>query len=335
MNWEAELELFREGVIERKVDLELERIFQQSQEKSMKQGAVYGASILGFLGLFASKELVLLLSLMGFLGLGISLSFLMGPPGLIFGVIVGIAGAMFSILGLGSLLSSAWIMAPVVGLLSCAVIGAIVGAGLHVKVQRFRLQFQRDKFAAPLREKHSMLILEPMELLSFWENRASLFILNRMEEIEGRLKLMRKNIQDSLKLEGRLKENEPSLLEELRSGRKLMENSIGDALQLKEGLAVLHSRFRDKVQELKILVDRQKDLERKFYLEEELQGQIRKTLKKGARLRERWEEDRTRLHSEIEGMALAFQEQLFQSKDFLLAHMQLEEGSQNTITNSD
>ena len=111
---------------------------------------------------------------------------------------------------------------------------------------------------------------------------------------------------------------------ELREGRQKVELSIRDAMELKDALATLHSRFRDKVQELKTLVDKQKDLERQTYLEEELQGRIRKTIKTAHSLQDQWNEEREHLQSEIQGMAQAFQEQLFQSRDFVLAHIHLD-----------
>ncbi|MBT3784191.1 sulfite exporter TauE/SafE family protein [bacterium] len=331
MDWEMELEAFREGVVQRKVDEELELLFAQLQEASLKKGALIGAVFLGLLGLFAGKELILVLTLLGFLGIGISMAFLMGAAGLVFGVIIAMVGAIFSIGGLGAILSgSSGLLVPLLGFLSCAVLGALVGAGFHVKIQRLLLNRRREEIAIPLREKHSTLILEPSELLTFWENRASLFLTDRMRRVEDRLKNMRRNTAESLSLEEELikKGGEAELMIELRSGRQMVEISIRDAVQLKEALATLHSRFRDKIQELKVLVDRQKEIEKQVYLEEELQGRIRKTLKAARTLRRDWEEESDQLQSEIQGMAEAFQEQLFQSRDFVLAQLNLDDSQQ-------
>ena len=332
MNWESEIELFRQGIIDRKVDLELEQLAVDGEEEDMKIGAKYGAAFLGFFGLFVSKELILLFSILGFIGLGISLTFLMGAHGLIFAVILIVAGILFTSFGVGSLLSLAGV-SPIVGCLSFALVGAVVGAAINLKLRRHILLSKRDILAAPLRDKHSMLVLEPMELLSFWENRASIYIMSRISRIEEQLGLMKKNMNESLNLEKKMVGREPGLIDELRSSRRMTQKSIDDALQMKEGLAILHSRFRDKVYDLKALVEREKEIEKNAYLEEELQGKIQKAIKRGARLRKSWEEDRSRLQSEIEGMAITFQEQLFQSKDFLVAHMQLENDSQ--ISNSE
>ena len=114
MNWEKELELFRQNIIERKVDLDIEKEFVDAEGKMMKTGAKYGSAILGFCGLFVSKGLIILFSILGFIGLGISLTFLMGAHGFILGLIVIIAGILFTALGVGSLLSVGG-LSPIIG----------------------------------------------------------------------------------------------------------------------------------------------------------------------------------------------------------------------------
>ena len=199
---------------------------------------------------------------------------------------------------------------------------------------RYLLQAKRETLAIPLRDKHSMLILEPLELLSFWENRASIYIMSRISRIEEQVRLMKKNIQESQTLEKKMERRDAQVASKLRASQRMTQNTIAEALHMKEGLTVLHSRFREKVYDLKALVDQKKEIEKNSYLEAELAGKVQKAIKSGVKLRKSWKKDQSKLHSEIEGMALAFQEQLFQSNDFMQAHMQLESHTQQA-SNSD
>ena len=139
-DWAGELEDFRDKVINIKVEELVSKNINANQEEGLKKGAYIGSLMSATVGLFISKDLILLASLIAMVGVCIVSVFLMGGVGAVVSAILGIIGLTFYSMLLMPLIASGNILiSKTVGVIACAAIGSIVGAGLGVKFLRYRL----------------------------------------------------------------------------------------------------------------------------------------------------------------------------------------------------
>ncbi len=335
-DWAAELEQFRDKVIDLKVEESVGRDITLNQEKGLKKGAYVGGFLSAIVGLFIGKDLILLASLIAMIGISIVSVFLMGGVGAVVSAILGIIGVIFYSMVLMPLIASGnFLISKTVGIIACAAIGSIVGAGLGVKFLRYRLRQQQPELEKPYRAALDSYILMPNDLLRFWESRVEIYLRERKLRVQTRIREASKTRAECIKIIEELKslkkDHDPTTENKLLYQASNMAKVIEDAQKVNAILQKLEDKFAAKIEELRVLVTRQEEFERDQYRLQEIQGKVRKVIGKSEEIRENWKEEKSSLQIQIQGMMNAFQNQLLHTKDFVQAEISLKQHTDSKI----
>ena len=335
-DWAAELEDFRDKVINTKVEELTSKDINSNQEEGLKKGACIGGVLFATVGLFISKNLILLASLIAMIGVCIVSVFLMGGVGAVVSAILGIIGVIFYSMLLMPLIASGNILiSKTVGVIACAAIGSIVGAGLGVKFLRYRLQQKKSELEQPYRESLTSYVLMPNDLLRFWESRVEIYLRERKSRVQSRIREASRTKAECIKIIEELKDlkknHDPTTENKLMYQVKNMAAVVEEAQKVNTILQKLEDKFAAKIEELRVLVTKQKEYERDQYRLQEIEGKVRRIIGKSQEIKDDWSEEKSKLQIQIQGMMNAFQNQLLHTKDFIKAEISLSHHSDSKI----
>ena len=320
-DWAVELEDFREKVINIKVEELVSKDINSNQEEGFKKGAYIGSIMLATVGLFISKDLILLASLIAMVGVCIVSVFLMGGVGAVVSAILGIIGLTFYSMLLMPLIASGNILiSKTVGVIACAAIGSLVGAGLGVKFLRYRLNQKKYELEKPYRESLTSYVLMPNDLLRFWENRVEIYLRERKSRVQSRIREASRTKAECIKIIDELKSlkknYDPTTENKLLYQVKNMTAVVEEAQKVNAILQKLEDKFAAKIEELRVLVTKQKEYERDQYRLQEIEGKVRRIIGKSQEIREDWGEEKSKLQIQIQGMMNAFSKSIASHQRF-------------------
>lgn len=325
-DWSQELENFRNGIIHQKVLDLVESEISANQENSLRKGAYIGAGLAAFIGLFLTNDLILVASLVAMIGVCTTSLLLMGGIGALVSAILGLLGLfLYSFILIPLMTSGGLIISKLVAVVTCAAIGSAVGAGLCAKLVRYQLRKNQTHLERPYREKFKEYVMMPNDLLRFWESKVEIYLREKKSRVQSRMKEASKTRTECLKILDELQElNNPVESEtkvDLKQQAENMSKIVLDAQKVNLVLQKLEDSFASKIEELRVLVQRQEKNERDQYRIQELQGKIRRVIDKSQGIRNDWEVEKSNLQIQIQGMMNAFQSQLLHTKDFVEAEI--------------
>ena len=335
-DWAAELEDFKDKVINIKVDDLVSKDINTNQEEGLKRGSYIGGLLFATIGLFISKDLILLASLIAMIGVCMVSVILMGGVGAVVAAVLGIVGmTVYSMLLMPLIASGNILISKTVGVIACTAIGSIVGAGLGVKFLRYKLQQKKSELEKPYRESLSSYVLMPDDLLRFWESRVEIFLRERKSRVQSRIREASRTKAECIKIIEELKElkktHDPTTENKLLYQVKNMAAVVEEAQKVNAILQKLEDKFAAKIEELRVLVTKQKKYERDQYRLQEIEGKVKRIIGKSQEIKDDWGEEKSKLQIQIQGMMNAFQSQLLHTKDFIRAEITLSNHSESEI----
>lgn len=327
-DWEEELDEFRLNRVEMMIEEEVNKTIEREKEQGMKKGAIAGAAIMGFVGLFLPWNLVMVAVLVTGIGVSLVSIVLTGGVGVLVAALLGIAGLILYSLVFAPMMAmlGAW-FSKLACVGACGLIGALVGGGLGVKWQRYQLMKQSDEKKALLRPNYGDYVLDVKDLLRFWESKVEVYLHDRKSRVKSKVREASSTKAECMRVISELEdfneEENRATIRELKDKILLMNEITEDAQKVNHVLQRLEDEFVVKIEQLKVLVRQKEKFERDQYRHEELQGKARKLIGKSSQIAEEWEEDKEQIQIQITGMVQAFQSQLHHTKDFVKAEIQI------------
>lgn len=327
-DWEEELDEFRLNRVEMMIEEEVNKSIEREKEQGMKKGAIAGAALLGFVGLFLPWDLVMVAVLVTGIGVSLVSIVLTGGVGVLVAALLGIAGLILYSLVFAPMMAmlGAW-FSKLACVGACGLIGALVGGGLGVKWQRYQLMKQSDEKKALLRPNYGNYVLDVKDLLRFWESKVEVYLHDRKSRVKSKIREASSTKAECMRVISELEdfneEENRATIRELKDKILLMNEITEDAQKVNHVLQRLEDEFVVKIEQLKVLVRQKEKFERDQYRHEELQGKARKLIGKSSQIAQEWEEDKEQIQIQITGMVQAFQSQLHHTKDFVKAEIQM------------
>ena len=172
------------------------------------------------------------------------------------------------------------LISKTVGVIACTAIGSIVGAGLGVKFLRYKLQQKKSELEKPYRDSLSSYVLMPDDLLRFWESRVEIFLRERKSRVQSRIREASRTKAECIKIIEELKElkktHDPTTENKLLYQVKNMAAVVEEAQKVNAILQKLEDKFAAKIEELRVLVTKQKKYERDQYRLQEIEGKVKR-----------------------------------------------------------
>jgi|GEM_PF-1480406 len=327
-DWEEELDEFRLNRVEMMIEEEVNKSIEREKEQGMKKGAIAGAAILGFVGLFLPWDLVMVAVLVTGIGVSLVSIVLTGGVGVLVAALLGIAGLILYSLVFAPMIAmlGAW-FSKLACVGACGLIGALVGGGLGVKWQRYQLMKQSVQKKALLRPNYGNYVLDVKDLLRFWESKVEVYLHDRKSRVKSKIREASFTKAECMRVISELEdfneEENRATIRELKDKILLMNEITEDAQKVNHVLQRLEDEFVVKIEQLKVLVRQKEKFERDQYRHEELQGKAKKLIGKSSQIAQEWEEDKEQIQIQITGMVQAFQSQLHHTKDFVKAEIQM------------
>lgn len=326
-NWELELEDFRNHYVNSLVEEELAGEIGRKQEEGMKPGAIRGAVAGVAIGLLMGPSSVMVWPVLGVFGVSAYMILSMGPAGVAAAIssllLIPLAFSLLEGIGGSFLAWSLWLVCALGG----GLCGAGIGAGLGMRFAREKLAGKGSALRYQIEDRYRNFILEPRDLLRFWELRLETFLKERQGRVQARMDEAHANRLELMKLVDDIREvgqkEDFAQVSRLLAKMREMDALIQDAEVVQSVLGKLENRFAMKIRELHALVESQRESELRWEKRRALGSRMAKVLEKTDQTSLEWMQERERLDAQLHGMVESFQEQLAHTRDFVQAEIEL------------
>jgi hypothetical protein len=323
--WEEELESYRQEMIQEKVQHEI-----NSKNKihavSFHKDALYFASLGLLIALSLNPETLSLISTISQLILLLlffvtTAAFTGIVGGLILIGITGIIPAACSI-AISSIPGAHTVIAVIV----CTLASFFMGSFFLELYHRQKLKLQNSDLYDELRKHYLDYILEPQELLNFYNQRIASYFFSKKSWLQSRMNEFQET-KDECREILKLHRTSPESFDQaeiINMQEKLyrLNNLHQETAQVLNIIQQVESGFEAKMNHLKTLANHQKQLEERKSKLEQVQKKLENFL--GAEQKESWDSEKDTVKHEIKGIILAMQEQFSHTREFVKAQIQLE-----------
>jgi hypothetical protein len=177
-------------------------------------------------------------------------------------------------------------------------------------------------------KKHSDYLLGPADLVHFWEDRIQVFLDRKKGEIDSKIqscKSISVECQDTIQSVQAL--NKPA---DNRGAILGLQNKIEDlstvtkeARQVRKIVEKLEIEFKKRIDELSALLSHQEKIEAERQRLESLNERVGNLLGKSEATIINWDYEKQEIQEQVQELVKAFQDQLFYTRDFIRAELEL------------